>query len=39
VPIPVDRRLPNMKILSVAPLLADAIRRNHIGESVSGLFV
>ncbi len=38
VPIPVDKRLPNMKILSVAPLLAEAIRRIHVGESVSGLF-
>jgi ribose-phosphate pyrophosphokinase len=38
VPIPPDRRLPNMKILSVAPLLAEAIHRIHIGESVSRLF-
>ena len=38
VPIPVDKRLPNMIILSVAPLLAEAIRRIHVGESVSGLF-
>lgn len=38
VPIAVDKRLPNMKILSVAPLLAEAIRRIHVGESVSGLF-
>ena len=27
-----------MKILSIAPLLAEAIRRIHIGESVSVLF-
>jgi ribose-phosphate pyrophosphokinase len=38
VPIPAAKRLPNMKILSVAPLLAEAIRRIHVGESVSGLF-
>ena len=38
VPIPSDKRLPNMTILSVAPLLAEAIRRIHVGESVSGLF-
>jgi len=30
--------LPNMKILSIAPLLAETIRRIHIGESVSALF-
>jgi ribose-phosphate pyrophosphokinase len=38
VPVPADKRLPNMKVLSVAPLLAEAIRRIHVGESVSGLF-
>jgi len=38
VPIPVDKRLPNMTILSVAPLLGEAIRRIHRGESVSRLF-
>ncbi len=38
VPIPSDKRLPNMKVLSVAPLLAEAIRRIHVGESVSSLF-
>src|SRR5581483_7299191 len=39
VPIAPDKRLPNMTILSIAPLLAEAIRRIHIGESVSSLFV
>jgi ribose-phosphate pyrophosphokinase len=38
VPVPPDKRLPNMKILSMAPLLAEAIRRIHLGESVSVLF-
>ena len=39
VPIPAEKRLPNMQVLSIAPLLAEAIRRIHIGESVSSLFV
>lgn len=39
VPIPSAKRLPNMTILSIAPLLAEAIRRIHNGESVSSLFV
>jgi ribose-phosphate pyrophosphokinase len=39
VPIPAEKRLPNMHVLSIAPLLAEAIRRIHIGESVSSLFV
>jgi ribose-phosphate pyrophosphokinase len=39
VPIPPEKRLPNMTILSIAPLLAEAIRRIHNGESVSSLFV
>jgi ribose-phosphate pyrophosphokinase len=38
VPIPPEKRLPNMTILSVAPLIAETIRRIHIGESVSSLF-
>jgi len=38
VPVPPEKRLPNMKVLSVAPLLAEAIRRIHVGKSVSGLF-
>lgn len=39
VPIAPEQRLPNMTVLSIAPLLAEAIRRIHIGESVSSLFV
>jgi ribose-phosphate pyrophosphokinase len=38
VPVPPEKRLPNMKILSIAPLLAEAIRRIHVGKSVSVLF-
>jgi ribose-phosphate pyrophosphokinase len=38
VPLSADKQLPNMKVLSVAPLLAEAIRRIHVGESVSSLF-
>ena len=38
VPIPPQKHLPNMKILSIAPLIAETIRRIHVGESVSSLF-
>ena len=38
VPIPPERRPPNLKVLSVAPLLAEVIRRVHEGESVGTLF-
>lgn len=38
VPIPVAKRLPNMRVLSVAPLLGEAIHRIHVGKSVSRLF-
>ncbi len=34
VPIPPEKRLPNFKILSVAPLLAETIARTHAGRSV-----
>ena len=39
IPVPPEKRLPNMKVLSIAPLLGEAIRRNHEGESISELFV
>ena len=39
VPIPVEKQLPNMTVLSIAPLLAKAIHNIHEGESVSQLFV
>jgi ribose-phosphate pyrophosphokinase len=38
IPIPPEKQLANLKILSVAPLLADAIKRIHMNESVSKLF-
>lgn len=38
VPVPPEKRLPHTTVLSVAPLLAEAIRRIHEGESVSALF-
>jgi ribose-phosphate pyrophosphokinase len=38
VPLAADRRLPNMVSRSVAPLFAEAVKRIHFGESVSGLF-
>lgn len=38
VPIAEDRRTPKLVVLSVAPALAEAVRRIHAGESVSELF-
>jgi ribose-phosphate pyrophosphokinase len=39
IPIPEDRRLSHMTVLSVAPLLAEAIDRIHQDASVSELFL
>ena len=36
--IPPEKRLDTIKVLSVAPLFAEAIKRIHLGESVSVLF-
>lgn len=38
IPLPPHKLLPNIKVLTVARLLADAIRRIHFNESVSKLF-
>lgn len=38
IPVPPGKHLPNMTVLSVAKLLADAIKRIHTNESVSKLF-
>ena len=38
VPIPSYKRLPNLTVLSVAPLLGEVIRRIHLGISVGELF-
>ncbi|MGK2964200.1 MAG: ribose-phosphate diphosphokinase [Tepidiformaceae bacterium] len=38
VPIPEEKRLPNMTVISIAPLFGDAIGRIHSGQSVGALF-
>ncbi len=38
-PLAAAKRLPNLTRLSVAPILGEAIRRTHNGESVSSLWV
>jgi ribose-phosphate pyrophosphokinase len=38
VPIAAEKRLPKLRVLSIAPALAEAMRRIHNGESVSVLF-
>jgi ribose-phosphate pyrophosphokinase len=38
IPVPPEKQLANLTVLSIAPLLADAIKRIHFNESVSKLF-
>lgn len=38
IPLPPEKRLPKLSVLSAAPLLAEAIRRIHLNQSVSILF-
>ncbi|HWH37274.1 MAG TPA: ribose-phosphate pyrophosphokinase [Candidatus Limnocylindrales bacterium] len=38
IPLSPSRRLPKLKVLSVAPLIGEAIKRIHRGESVGALF-
>lgn len=38
IPVAEEKRMPNLRVLSVAPLLANAIRRIHLNQSVSRLF-
>jgi ribose-phosphate pyrophosphokinase len=38
VPIAAGKHVPKLKVLSIAPALAEAMRRIHNGESVSTLF-
>jgi ribose-phosphate pyrophosphokinase len=38
IPIPPEKRLPNITVLSVAPMLAETIWRIHSGRSVGAMF-
>ena len=38
IPLPPEKRLPQITTLSVAPLIGEAIKRIHRGESVGALF-
>jgi ribose-phosphate pyrophosphokinase len=39
VPVPAAKRIDKIRVLSVAPLFGEAIKRIHSGESISSLFV
>ena len=38
IPLPAEKMLPNLKVLSVAPLLGEVIKRAHEGRSVGEMF-
>jgi ribose-phosphate pyrophosphokinase len=38
IPLPPEKQLPNMKVISVATLIANAVQRIHGNESISALF-
>jgi ribose-phosphate pyrophosphokinase len=38
IPLPADKLLPNMTVLSIAPMLGEVIQRSHLGLSVGALF-
>jgi ribose-phosphate pyrophosphokinase len=39
VPLPEDKAMPNITVLTIAPMLGEAIKRIHYNESISRLFV
>ena len=39
VPIPQEKMIPKIRVLSIAPLLGETIKRIHDGDSVSSLFI
>lgn len=38
IPVPPEKRLPNLKVISIAALVANAVHRIHGNESISALF-
>ncbi len=38
IPVPAEKQLPNLRVLSVAPLLGEVIKRAHEGRSVGEMF-
>jgi ribose-phosphate pyrophosphokinase len=38
VPVPAEKRITKIKVLPIAPLLGEAIRRIHTGQSVGAMF-
>jgi ribose-phosphate pyrophosphokinase len=38
VPVPVEKRIDKLTVLSIAPLIGEAIRRIHSGEPVEAMF-